>query len=254
MKRMFKHSILLVFAFLALPAVAQEAISTITFEAVPEETQFVNGASQPIRLQGDTAISGNLSSAGEIGTDAGIRFPDGTFQQTASAATVGVTANAGLYGNTIANISPPQAYTEICIKNGAMFADIHSGGDSTAGGNCLPGDVGWIFERFERDSGAQATWAEARTACLKDGMRLPEAYEWVVACEIATAQAIEGMTDNWEWASNSVELIRRSYDSSLDFVAITIPLLGQGSCGFGTYGVLARNDGAVSVARFRCVR
>lgn len=254
MKSILERPILFFLVFLSCPTLAQEEISKISFDSVPGGTRFVNGSALPIELQGDTVVAGDLNTSGEVATDTGFRFPDGTIQLTAATAGVGVTANAGLYSNTIAAISPPLAYTEICFKNGNVSADIHAGGEPTAGGNCLPGDIGWIIERFERSAGVATSWANARTECLTDGMRLPEPYEWVYSCEIAGVQAIADMIDDWEWASNTVGMIRRSYDSSPDFASLDIPMLGAGSCTFGAHGTLARNDGAESAGSFRCVR
>lgn len=240
--------------FLSWSALAQEEIAKITFDSVPGGTRLTNGGGPPIELQGDSTVTGNLSSSGEVATATGFRFPDGSIQLTAAGPGIGVTANAGLYGNTIVDTSPPMAYTEICFKDGDISADIHAGGEPTAGGNCLPGDIGWIIERFERDTGVATSWTSARSTCLTDGMRLPEPYEWIFSCEVAALHAISSMTDDWEWASNAVTMSRRSYDSSPDFVSLIIPVMGSGACTFGHEGVLARNDGVESTFVFRCVR
>lgn len=161
-----------IFILSATAVAAQGEIVSIPFETIPENTSFAG--SEPIELQADTEVTGDLHATGELSTDTGLRFPDGSFQATAGGgAGAGLTANAGLYGNTIADITPPNAYTEICVKNGDVFFDIHAAAEPTAGGNCLPGDTGWIIERFERDAGTALSWTNARMECLKDGCACP---------------------------------------------------------------------------------
>ena len=160
-------------AILASAGLAQDEIYSIDFDTIPEGT-LVNGGGAAIDLQGDTNVSGQLAAGGEVRSEVGFRFPDGSLQTTASVG-ASVTANLGMYRNTIVDFAPPNAYTEICIKAGAVQFDIHAALESTQGGDCLPGDVGWIIERLERDLGAQVSWSSARLECLKDGMRLPRA-------------------------------------------------------------------------------
>lgn len=53
-----------------------------------------------------------------------------------------MSANAGLYSNQIFSGTLAVAYTEVCFKGGTRTQDYHStGGQSTVGGNCSPGDT-----------------------------------------------------------------------------------------------------------------
>ena len=114
--------------------------------------------------------------------------------------TTGLTLNSGMYDNRIPEGSYPYAYTEICFKGGNILNDQHSGGQSTAGGNCLPGDVGFIIEQNDRSE--FRVWTIAKENCLRDGMRLPEPFEYQVA---AFNSSDFGITyGRKEWISNSV--------------------------------------------------
>ncbi len=235
----------------AVPAFAQGEISSIPFDSIPAGTSFISGGGAAISLQADTAVTGDLSTTGEISPGAGIRFPDGSVQTTASPAGAGTTANAGLYSNTIADFTPPLAYTEICVKAGAVSFDIHAAGESTAGGNCLPGDTGWIIERFERDGGATFSWTAARMECLKSGMRIPEPFEWQATCDDNALYEASSMEDNWEWASNSVIALRID-NTSPAVASILAPLMGNGSCNLGGHGTAADRDGTRHSNQLRC--
>ena len=163
-------------------------------------------------------------------------------------ATVGaLTANQGLYENRIAYFTPPLAYTEICFKNGTVSFDSHLGGESTAGGNCEPGDLGWIIEQQER---TEQPWEEARQACLVDGMRLPEPFEWKLSCEGASTYDISATTDDWEWTSNVASAIEAANGRT----GIGVSVMGDGSCSHGSYNWAAPDDGSDASEPFRCVR
>lgn len=237
----------------SVPAFSQDEISAIPFDSIPGGTSFISGAGVAISLQADTAVTGDLSATGEIAPGTGIRFPDGTVQTTASTAGAGITANAGLYSNTIADFTPPFAYTEVCVKAGAVEFDIHAAGEPTAGGNCLPGDTGWIIERFERDGGATFLWAAARMECLKSGMRVPEPFEWQFSCDNSAEYAVSDMEDSWEWTSNSIFAVRAD-SLSPPRAALDSLIMGNGSCSHGAHGTTARNDGATTPAQLRCAR
>ena len=150
------------------PGLAQvpSEILDVSFEEIPAGVVV---QSNPIDLQGDSNVAGRLS------VTTGVQFGDGSVQTTAATATPGATegasANQGLYDNRIPDFTPPNAYTEVCIKSGSLMADVHMISESPVGGNCEPGDLGWLVERDER---LAATWARARLSCLLDGMRLPE--------------------------------------------------------------------------------
>ena len=220
----------------AFAAIAQQQITSVTFDEVPEGTEVAGGA--PITLQGDTHV------AGEISTITGIRFPDGTLQVTAG---VGSAASNGLYSNRIPDVSPPHAYTEICFKGGAVESDIHDPGEPTTGGDCLPGDAGWIIERFERDGGASVTWVQARAACLLDGMRLPEPFEYRFTCDSAGLFAVTELTDDTEWFSNATIPITNGSTSGSGSAAG-----GDGGCGAGGWGWVTASNIATSTFGFRC--
>ncbi len=239
---------LLLFALLATPTLAGDEIVSIDFESIPGGTNLASGA-QPIALQSDTEVTGSLNAVGEISSQTGFGFPDGTFQTTAAAASPGSSANAGTYGNTIADTTPPNAYTEICIKSGALMFDIHAASEPTAGGSCLPGDIGWLIERFERDGGTTMSWFAARLECLKDGMRLPEAFEWTVACADAALFAITDMEDEWEWTTNTASPLFVS-----GFQAVSASVFGNGSCGHASVGSIGNSSGTPGSWEYRCAR
>lgn len=229
-------------------ASAQNEISAIPFDSIPSGTRVVGGGAS-IGLEGDTHVSGALASEGVVSTETGFQFPDATVQTTAAAG-ASTTSNSGLYANTIPDSLPPNAYTEICIKAGGVSFDIHSGSESTAGGNCLPGDVGWVIERFERDSGALVTWYEARLECLKDGMRLPEPFEWRVTCDDAATFAVSDMEDLWEWSTNSG--LPEVFSAGVG--AVTVTVMGNGSCAFGGAGQASTNSGGAANYEYRCAK
>ncbi len=229
---------------LTCAVVAEEQIP---FDSVPPGIGFVS--SDQILLDSD------VSASGEVASDVGFRFPDGTFQATAAAPAApapvaqSLTTNAGLYSNQIADIVPPEPYVEICFKNRDVFMDIHAGSEGTAGGNCLPGDTGWILERLEREAGALTPWTTARAQCLMDGMRLPEPFEWQFGCNNAALLELSEMTDDWEWASNQTQPL---LTSGLPSSAST--LFGNGGCSMASIGVQGRTDAAVTDVVYRCAR
>lgn len=227
---------------------AQTEIATIPFETIPEGSVFV-GSTGTIELQSDTVVTGTLGVTGTVSSDSGFEFPDGTVQVTAALANASLTANQGLYNNTIVDFSPPNAYSEICIKGGAVFFDIHATGESTSGGNCIPGDTGWVIERFERDGGAVSFWTAARMECLKDGMRLPEPFEWQLTCESSGLAATSAMTDNFEWSSNTVGHVFNGNE-----VFLVVPTLGGGSCRHGTANSITFSNGTPAERVYRCAR
>lgn len=109
------------------------------------------------------------------------------------------TGNQGMYSNQIVLMTPPAAYTEVCFKGGSTQYDAHASSASTAGGNCVPGDTGYIVEKNERTA---AAWEAAKQTCLQYGMRLSEPFEWSLACKNAGTWSLTSMTGNYEWASN----------------------------------------------------
>lgn len=238
-------SALLVLAPAAL--LAQAEIALIPFESVPGDTAFAVGAGEPIELQADTEVAGDLSATGEIASDTGFRYPDGSVQVSAGVGGQGVTANSGFYSNTIVDFSPPNAFTEVCFKAGSVSFDIHASGESTTGGNCLPGDTGWVLERFERPVDS---WTAARAACRLDDMRLPEPFEWQFSCENSGLFALDDMADGWEWASNtSLQLL-----NSNGVPTVVATMAGNGGCKFLSTGLIGDSNGVSIAIEIRCAR
>jgi len=193
-------------------------------------------------------FGGGLEVGGTIDAESGIRFPDGTVQLTAAGGATDLTANAGLYNNRIVELSPPASYTEVCFKEGEVQFDIHTFGESTTGGSCVPGDVGWVIERDERSA---QRWEDARVTCLLEGMRLPEPFEFKFSC---LRDGLMGLSDiaetENEWASNTALPIIN--DDHLGGVGIAT--IGGTECKFGGYGWLALNTPFDTASPFRCVR
>ncbi|MEM8995610.1 MAG: hypothetical protein AAGF23_12565, partial [Acidobacteriota bacterium] len=199
--------LILMALWIAHSAFAQAEISAIQFDSIPSATSFVAGVG-PIALDGEVAVSGDASAGGMVETANGIQFADATVLSSAIQ-DGSASANQGLYSNTIAAFSPPLDYSEVCFKADGLQVDIHMAGESTDGGNCVPGDIGFVIERTERDQSATVPWTQARANCLMDGMRLLEPFEWLIACENATAFNVQEMAGGLglrEWASNSPKL------------------------------------------------
>jgi hypothetical protein len=196
------------------------------------------------------SFSGDLGVGGSITTGAGIEFPDGTVQMTAAGPAVsGITANAGLYGNQIVDFSPPLPYVEVCFLDGGIEFDIHvNGGDSTEGGDCTPGDRGWVIEREAR---AATYWEEARAECLLSEMRLLEPFEFLVSCRRAQSLGLIGMTGGWEWVGNEAHLLTPDAIHGL-----AAGIVGFAGCDHAEKGWIARSDqvDGSAVVQFRCGR
>jgi hypothetical protein len=156
-----------------------------------------------------------------------------------------ITANNGQYDNRIPEGSFPNNYTEICFKDGTTKYDIHVGGENTDGGNCLPGDVGFVIEQNERSANY---WEQAKADCLKDGMRLPEPFEFKYACVNASTFVLNDMTNNWEWASNFALPV---YDSNS---GVGAALMGDSVCSYAYWHWVGTSDGSQASDAFRCVK
>ena len=235
---MFRTLTWIVLATGASSALAQP-ITEIPFDQIPENSELVSAS---IHLDGD------VSSSGEVGTDIGFRFSDGSLQTTpASSAVVteSTTANSGLYSNKIVEFVPPAGYVEICFKAGSILSDFHNISESTAGGNCLPGDIGWVIERDER---AASSWTNARVACLMHGMRLPEPMEWQYTCEQSMVFGVNNMTGNWEWASNQSQSEFATEGRTVAAVS------GDQGCSYAGFSNLGNNSGLQSERYYRCAR
>jgi len=90
----------------------------------------------------------------------------------------------------------------------------------------------------------------AKQDCAEDGKRLPEASEWQYACKNNPGGAINNMTDDWEYVSNTA--FAETIGSTID---IETMMMGNGSCIYGNVHVVARNTGGEDSNRvYRCVR
>lgn len=232
------------------PAQAQDfeengQINEIPFETVPGDS-LIQGAGG-IGLQADVTVSGNLTATGVVESAAGgFRYPDGSLQITAAGASEGFSANAGMYANRIADFVPSLPFSEICFKNGQVFGDIHVTSETTRGGDCVPGDLGWVMERNQR---AVALWENARVACLLEGMRLPEPFEYIYSCRNAGVYGLNGMTGDWEWSSNSTMMIRINTANGLLGI-----IAGGGNCNSSSIGWVGNSNNGAESYFFRCLR
>ncbi len=223
--------------------VAGDGISSISFDQVPPGTSFL---ADSISLDGEVTVSQGVSATGVIeSSSGGFRFPDGTMQLTAASTSGGsTTANDGLYDNKIPDFSPPLSYTEICFKGGSILVDIHAIGEPTAGGSCVPGDVGWVIERDER---LAASWEVARAECLVAGMRLPEPFEYKLSCVDAATYGLNDMVGAWEWASNSAMVV-----SDIN-KGVAAEVMGEVSCASALWGWLGTAGQDETSVGFRCL-
>lgn len=220
-------------------------IQEITFDSIPAGVQAMGDS---IGLQGSVDVVGDLAVTGLIDAQGtGIRFSDGTIQITAATSNGSQSANSGLYDNRIPDFSPPEAYTEVCIKSGSVSVDIHALGEPTSGGNCVPGDRGWLIEHEER---SHMPWAEAKMDCLTREMRLPEPFEFSYSCKNSDALGLSEMTSGGEWASNSAQIT-----ISINGPAgVAVPVMGFDSCISGTREFIVQSTGFEGSQAFRCVR
>ncbi len=247
MKRISMWSVLM-FVMVASGAMAQTIISTIDMDTIPGDVKVV--AATTIGLEADTTVTGTLATTGEVDAGAGVRFPDGTVQVSASAGATSfqsVTANSGLYSNKIPDITPSQDYTEVCFKAGVMQFDIHTGGEPTSGENCLPGDTGWIVERFERNAGQLADWTTARVTCLMEGMRLPEPFELQFTCDNAGLFAVSDLVTSTEWATNHADLVAYPSTHGAGILAKS-----GNSCDSFSWAFAGRSTGQRAALSYRC--
>lgn len=194
------------------------------------------------------AFTGGLEVGGMIDAKSGIRFPDGTVQlSAANGSAPDLTANAGLYDNRIVEFSPVRPYVEVCFKHREVEFDIHvNGRDSTAGGDCVPGDVGWVIEREER---VALFWEDARAECLLNGMRLPEPFEFMFSCRRDAQLGLLDMTGNSEWASNEAQPTLGTSRPGL-----AAALIGTSGCDNGAWEWVGANPASSAARTYRCVR
>lgn len=202
--------------------------------------------------------STSISTADEIESrSGGFKFPDGTVQSTAAVseelakeATDSVrrlTVSQGLYDNRIEEFTHARAFAEVCFKNGSILSDQNPGGTSTTGGECVPGDVGWILEADNRLS---AEWTDAKDTCLRVGMRLPEIFEFQFSCRNATSLGLNASVSGFEWMMNAPKLTYLGGDiSGYGPAAMTGKI---GSCENFDFGFLGGANVEPSSQPFRC--
>jgi hypothetical protein len=138
------------------------------------------------------------------------------------------TSEAPGYANRIQDRAYAADYVEVCFKNGFELSDLHVGGGSTAGGNCLPGDTGFVVETVAR---ADETWANALAVCLANGMRLIEPFEIQYTCSNALTLGFAAQTGVKGWVGNRPILDNYSsiqYDSYKAFAL-------ENNCNSGTW-------------------
>lgn len=106
------------------------------------------------------------------------------------------------YFNQIPSTSfiPPYAYTEVCFKSGSVQHDIHTVSESTAGGNCLPGDIGFIAEKAQRSG--RRSWAGSVAHCVANGMRLGTEFEFAYVAENYSTLSIT-MPATWDGSTGT---------------------------------------------------
>lgn len=160
----------------------------------------------------------------------------------------GMTANGGMYDNRIPQGSFPADYTEICFKGGSTLNDQHIAGQLTAGGNCLPDDIGFIIEQNERTA---QEWESARETCLNINMRLPEIFEFKLSCDNAGAFGLLSMTGNNEWSSNFPMAMTSGSSPAYGASASTV---GSTGCNFISWGWVGHSNNGAGSLTFRCVK
>ncbi len=167
-----------------------------------------------------------------------------SFHLQAQTGCEGLSLDTGIYNNRIAETTPPLPYTEVCFRGGQVLSDVHAANETTLGGNCEPGDIGWIIERDER---ASMVWDLAKVECLKVGMRLPENFEFKFSCKNAAQFGLANMTGNFEWSSNSVI-------ANISQVPVSATLMGHVNCNTASWAVVADEQSRESTFWFRCAR
>lgn len=219
----------------------------------PGEKLEVNGN---IKLSGDT--SGNPAykitnvaapiNSSDVATKGYVDALDTGGSSTTNTIDNSLTGNSGLYSNTIVDTTPGNPYTEVCIKNSNLLFDQHNESSSTQGGNCVPGDIGYIIEKNENPA---ARWTLAKVECLKKGMRLPESFEWQLACLNNDSAGLSKMigSNEFEWTGNTALMLLGNYDGGT--YAPTAG--GYNNCDQGNRGGIVSYQGSPEYA-YRCVR
>lgn len=131
-------------------------------------------------------------------------------------------------------------------QSGSTSFDSHSVSESTAGGNCVPGDTGYILEQNVRTT---KTWELAKEICTQNNMRLPEVFELKLACKNQTTWSLTSIGDGNEWSSNqtfSHWQPNSSYDTA-------VPVM-QASCAQITLGNVGHSSNSEDSNPYRCAR
>jgi len=138
-----------------------------------------------------------------------------------------LTATSGIYSNRIPKASSVSNVAEVCFKDGETKYDSNDNNDLVSG-ECQPGDVGFVIEKNATEA---KKWHQAKAHCTAKGLRLPELFEWMLACDKNTKLGMNSMIGkNWEWSSNVLNLQSQSKNG---YVAAVI---GHGSCETGSSG------------------
>jgi hypothetical protein len=109
-------------------------------------------------------------------------------------------------------------------------------------------ELGFCMENSERSA---QEFEAARRVCVDLGKRLPEPVEFKVACneEVTIGTNLTQVTNNWEWASNSV-----FYAYSSAFNGINAAVAGNPNCDALSQGIVGNNPSSADSFSFRCVR
>ncbi len=193
-------------------------------------------------------VNGNIKLNGRIiGLQAPTNPNDATNKEYVDAATSQGGGGGPMYDNRIVDMTPPNAYTEICFKNGSVFYDKHDGSGTTQGGNCVPGDRGYIIEKKPRNP---KEWANAAFDCLSTNMRLPEAIEFKHSCINASQLGLESLPVNWELVGTTTFVLpigNHHYTTS--------SIMGGGSCNkAGPNNVGSTDNSGTGPVYYRCAR
>ncbi len=203
--------------------------SNVSGVALDVDNNRIANLANPVNAQ-DAATKSYVDAASSGGSDAANSM----------------TANSGMYENKIIAMNPPAAYTEICFKNGATYYDIHAAGVATGGGNCSVGDTGYIIEDAVRSA---AHFTTAKQVCTENNMRLPEPYEWQLACMNASTWGLSSMGTQWEWASN---FTLPMYDGG--YLGVGAAIFGSSGCTYANWDWLGFNSGNQYSYYYRCAR
>jgi hypothetical protein len=233
--------------------VRSQPFSQVSLDSIPANSSLAGAMIQmdgrvaigPVSSAATHAVAGTVES--QIG---GFAFPDGSTQATAAASSTEVgslSTNSGLYNNRIPLMTGSVAYIEVCFGNGSAATDFNAPGSSTSGGNCNPGDTGWVIEVFDRPA---RVWSEAKFDCALRGMRLPEVFEFQISCIAAASFGLADMTDDKEWVGNSGAIVNDS-STLAGYLALSA---GEGNCLKSLPLWVTRADGTAAAVSYRCSR